>query len=51
MLNLQRVDEDDTGFLDLAGRLIAGAALCNGVSDVWTIHIDHWFGERWLVFR
>jgi hypothetical protein len=50
MIPLEANPTDDGPFLDLAGRLIVGAALANGFSDVVAVHIDHWFGERWLGF-
>jgi hypothetical protein len=50
MLELEANSTDDVRFLDLASRLIAGAALSNGLSDVVAVHVDHWFGERWLGF-
>lgn len=50
MLELEANPTDDAAFLDLASRLIAGAALANGLGDVVAVHIDHWFGERWLGF-
>jgi hypothetical protein len=30
--------------------LIAGTAVANGFEVVVAVHIDHWFGERWLGF-
>jgi hypothetical protein len=50
MLELEANATDDAPFLDLASRLIAGAAVAYGLNDVVTVHIDHWFGERWLGF-
>lgn len=50
MLELEANSTDNAPFLDLASRLIAGTALANGFSDVVAVHIDHWFGERWLGF-
>src|SRR5688572_25676240 len=50
MLDLEATSTDDLPFLDLASRLIAGAARANGLNDVVVVHIDHWFGERWLGF-
>ncbi len=50
MLQLEANPTDDAPFLDLASRLVAGAALSNGLSDVVAVHVDHWFGERWLGF-
>jgi hypothetical protein len=50
MLELEANATDDAPFLDLASRLIAGAAVASCLSDVVAVHIDHWFGERWLGF-
>ncbi len=50
MLELDRNVDDDPIFLDLAGQLIAGAALFNGLTDIVLVHVDHWFGPRWLGF-
>src|SRR3982751_3555160 len=50
MLELEANTADDPAFLDLASRLIAGAALANGLNTVVAVHINHWFGERWLGF-
>jgi hypothetical protein len=50
MLELEATASDDTAFLALCGRLIAGAAVANGFSDLVVCRIDHWFGPRWLGF-
>ena len=50
MLELEANSTDDSLFIEKASRLIAGATLTNGLSDVVAVHIDHWFGERWLGF-
>jgi hypothetical protein len=51
MLKLEASAVDDPAFLDLASRLIAGAARVNGFTALVVAHIDHWFGPRWLGFR
>lgn len=51
MLTLHAETTDDPGFLDVAAQLMTGAAVANGLRDIWVVHIDHWFGERWLGFR
>ena len=51
MIELEANDSDDAGFLTVAGRLIAGAALAGRQRFVTAVHIDHWFGDRWLGFR
>lgn len=50
MIELEANSTDDPAFLHLAGRLISGAALSNGLSTIVATHIDHWFGKRWLGF-
>jgi hypothetical protein len=50
MLELEADAGDDPSFLDIAGRLIAGAAVENGFGVLVAVHIDHWFGDRWLGF-
>lgn len=50
MLQLEADAGDDPAFLDLAGRLIAGAAVAYEFRDLIAVHIDHWFGPRWLGF-
>src|SRR5688500_17691444 len=49
MLLLEQLPDDDPEFLDLAGRLIGGAAIAYELGVV-AVHIDHWFGDRWLGF-
>lgn len=51
MIELEAGATDDPGFLAVAGRLIAGAARAGQMPVVYAIHIDHWFGDRWLGFR
>ena len=50
MLELDANADDDGAFLDIAGRLIATATIENGFGVVVAVHIDHWFGDRWLGF-
>ncbi len=50
MLELEANSTDDPAFLDLASRLIVGVARANNFSEIVVVHIDHWFGERWLGF-
>lgn len=51
MIDLASGASDDPAFLTIAGRLVAGAALAGGARAVTAVHIDHWFGHRWLGFR
>jgi hypothetical protein len=50
MLELEATASDDAAFLELASRLIAGAALAGEFDTLVIGHIDHWFGPRWLGF-
>ncbi len=50
MLELDANSNDDPVFLEVASRLIAGAAFENGFRVLIAVHIDHWFGDRWLGF-
>lgn len=50
MIELEADANDDPDFMSLVARLVAGAAVANGFEVVVAVHIDHWFGERWLGF-
>jgi hypothetical protein len=50
ILSLEKLSNDDPAFLNVAGRLIAGAASVRGWRTITVVHIDHWFGGRWLGF-
>jgi hypothetical protein len=50
MLELEANANDDPAFLHLAGRLITGAARAYTFSTLVIVHINHWFGARWLGF-
>jgi hypothetical protein len=47
---LEILPTDDAAFVDLAGRVIAGAAIEAELREIVVVHIDHWFGRRWLGF-
>jgi hypothetical protein len=51
VIELEANANDDPAFLTVAGQLIAGAALAGRTDVVTAVHIDHWFGDRWLGFR
>jgi hypothetical protein len=50
MFDLGAALDDDRDFLDLATRLIAGAAKVHGPEDVLIYKIDNWFDHKWLGF-
>lgn len=50
MLEIESNANDDAVFLALARRLIAGAATAHGFNNLIVVHIDGWFGDRWLGF-
>jgi hypothetical protein len=50
IIELAASANDDAAFLDLASRLIARAAIAGDLRDVVVVHINHWFGDRWLGF-
>jgi hypothetical protein len=41
---------DDTGFMDLAGRAVSGELEDRAVREVFIIRIDNWFDRKWLNF-
>lgn len=47
---LHSTEDDSPAFIDLAARLITATARRHKLSVVYGVHIDHWFGERWLGF-
>lgn len=50
MLKLDARSTDDPAFISAAKRLIVGAAITNGFETLHIVHLDHWFGPRWLRF-
>lgn len=51
LVALHATADDDPSFIDKASRLATAASLTAGLSHVYAIHIDNWFGPRWLGFR
>jgi hypothetical protein len=51
MLELETTPTDDPAFVDLAARVFAAAALEAELRKIVVVHVDHWFGRRWLGFR
>ncbi len=51
MLDLEATTNDDAGFLAVAGLLVGGGTIADNAHRLTAIHIDHWFGDRWLGFR
>jgi len=50
IVSLDAADGDSPSFLDVAARLITATARRYDLSIVYAVHIDNWFGERWLGF-
>ena len=51
LIPLQKDESDDVSFIDIASRLVTASATFNKLPMVYTIHVDNWFGDRWLGFR
>lgn len=51
MIELHCTKEEDTDFIDISSRLIEGCAVTNDIHRLHIVHINNWFGERWLGFR
>jgi len=47
---LHTASTDDATFIGIASRLITAAAAAADLSLVYAVHIDNWFGPRWLGF-
>jgi hypothetical protein len=50
MFDLGAAPDDHRDFLDLATRLIVGAAIVHRPRDVLIFKIDNWFDHKWLGF-
>jgi hypothetical protein len=50
-LHLDATSNDDAGFLELVGRYVTTCVRLSGLTDVTVVHVDNWFGDRWLGFR
>lgn len=50
LVALHATEADAYPFIDIASRLITATAIQNGLSCIYAIHVDHWFGPRWLGF-
>jgi hypothetical protein len=50
LIPLSTNDDDDVSFIDIASRLVSATAASNDLPIVYTVHIDNWFGRRWLGF-
>lgn len=51
LIPLSSNEGDSPGFVDIATRLITAAAVQYDTPIVYAIHVDNWFGARWLGFR
>jgi hypothetical protein len=50
LVSLDASNGDALPFIDVASRLITATAKKYEVPIVYAVHIDNWFGERWLGF-
>jgi hypothetical protein len=49
-VSLHATSDDDTSFVDVASRFVTAAAIQSKLSVIYAVHIDNWFGPRWLGF-
>ena len=49
-IRLNTTEFDAIAFIEIASRLVTATAIQNDLSRVYAIHIDNWFGPRWLGF-
>lgn len=49
-IELVSAEIDDAAFVSLAGSFVNHYATLTSCQKVLVIHIDNWFGERWLGF-
>jgi hypothetical protein len=49
-VSLHTTTEDNTSFIDLASKLVTATAMKANLSIIYAVHIDNWFGPRWLGF-
>lgn len=47
---LPQNESDDPAFIGLVGAFVRTYAKLNSATEIRVIHIDNWFGERWLGF-
>ncbi len=50
LVALHTTKADATPFTDIASRLVTATAIQNDLDRVYAVHIDNWFGPRWLGF-
>lgn len=50
MIELIPQHDDDPSFLDLVRRNIEGTTAACHPREVYVVHIDNWFGDRWVHF-
>ncbi len=48
---LHSTPSDDSAFIDIDSRLITATAAAHELPVIYAVHIDNWFGARWLGFR
>lgn len=51
MIELNFTQDDDVDFIKTSSNLIEGCAIKNDICRLHIVHIDNWFGERWLGFK
>lgn len=47
----QKLSTDDDQFVESVSRLAINLAANFRLEEIYAIHIDHWFGRRWLGFQ
>src|SRR5258708_13273197 len=48
MISLVPAGNDDPAFLSIAQRIVNGAIAALHVREVYLVHIDNWFDQKWL---
>ncbi|PQO27136.1 hypothetical protein [Blastopirellula marina] len=49
-MKLPHNELDDPAFISLVGAFVTAYAKSTSATQIYLIHIDNWFGERWLGF-
>ena len=48
---LHATENDSAQFINIASRLITSVAASNDWPWIYAVHVDNWFGSRWLGFQ
>ena len=49
-MELEREDHDAVEFVELVERIVSQAAESRRPRDIYVVHLDNWFGDRWCQF-